>query len=76
MRDNDKRKSTTFQRIMENNPENIFAQTDGSIKKRHGGLAIKSSRSENSLNEANNDSNVLNKYKYNCLRTCLESFIK
>ncbi|WP_338973508.1 hypothetical protein [Spiroplasma endosymbiont of Tricholauxania praeusta] len=67
MRDNDKRKSTTFQRIMENNPENIFAQTDGSIKKRHGGLAIKSSRSENSLNEANNDSNVLNKYKYNCL---------
>lgn len=33
MRDNDKRKSTTFQRIMENNPENIFAQTDGSIKK-------------------------------------------
>ncbi|WP_339043057.1 hypothetical protein [Spiroplasma endosymbiont of Apeira syringaria] len=67
MRDNDKRKSTTFQRIMENNPENIFAQTDGSIKKRHGGLAIKYSRSENSLNEANNDSNVLNKYKYNCL---------
>ncbi|WP_174480806.1 hypothetical protein [Spiroplasma endosymbiont of Danaus chrysippus] len=48
MRDNDKRKSTTFQPIMENNPENIFAQTDGSIKKRHGSLAIKSSRSENS----------------------------
>ncbi len=34
MRDNDKRKSTTFQRIVENNPENIFAQTDGSIKKK------------------------------------------
>ncbi|WP_425382633.1 hypothetical protein [Spiroplasma endosymbiont of Melieria omissa] len=44
MRDNDKRKSTTFQRIMENNPENIFAQSDARIKERHGGFTINLSK--------------------------------
>lgn len=58
MRDNDKRKSTTFQRIMENNPENIFAQTNGSIKKRHGGLAIKLSKVENEVNDEDSTNSI------------------